>query len=110
MPRRGRGPATPFTMMSLAKHLETKVREWADKGWDGVTPTTEALLKYWFTRDPDAKERFYDCQRRAIETVVYCHEVERATDPLHLYEIEIPELVERFDRVQKDLASVDYPK
>ncbi len=110
MPRKRGGPATPLTIMSLAKHLDSKVRGWAEGGWDGVTPTTAALLKYWFNRDPDAKERFYECQRRAIETVIYCHEVERATDPLHLYEVEIPELVERFDRIQKDLASVDYPK
>src|SRR3989442_7676933 len=110
MVRRRGGPATPLTMMSLAKHLESKVRDWADNGWDGVTPTTATLLKYWFNRDPDAKERFYDCQRRAIETVIYCHEIERATNPLWLYNQEIPELVERFDRIQRELASVDYPK
>src|SRR6266566_5310030 len=110
MARRRGGPATPLTMMSLAKHLESKVRAWADNGWDGVTATTAALLRYWFSREPDATERFYDCQRRAIETVIYCHEVERAKNPLDLYSLEIPELAERFDSIQRELASVDYPK
>src|SRR2546426_3878664 len=110
MARRRGGPATPLTMMSLAKHLESKVSTWADNGWDGVTSTTAALLKYWFNRDPDAKERFYDCQRRAIETVIYCHEIEKATSPLHLYNLEIPELVDKFDTIQRELASADYAK
>jgi len=110
MPRRRSGPTTPLTMMSLAKHLEPKVRAWSDSGWEGATPITETLLKHWFQHGDDAKDRFYECQRRAIETVIYCHEIERTENPLHLYETEIPELVERFDRIQKDLANVDYPK
>src|SRR6266508_1603253 len=110
MPRRRGGPATPLTMMSLAKHLKPIVEEWADGGWDGVTPTTRELLRHWFDRAVDAKERFYDCQRRAIETVIYCHEILQASNPLQLYETQIPDLLSRFDRIQRQLADVKYPK
>jgi hypothetical protein len=64
-----------FSQMYLAKALAGEVQSWVDQGWPGVTQTTLSLFNYWFQRSEDAEERFYDCQKRAIETVVYCREI-----------------------------------
>jgi len=67
-----------FSQMYLAKALEGEVQAWVDQGWPGVTKTTLELFNYWFNRDEDTEERFYGCQRRAIETIVYCCEILQA--------------------------------
>ena len=64
-----------FSRLYLAEALKEEVTAWANQGWPGVTQTTYELLSYWFNRDEEAEERFYECQRRAIETVIYCHEI-----------------------------------
>ncbi len=61
--------------LPLAAALEGEVKAWADQGWQGVTQTTYELLAYWFNRGEETDEKFHDCQRRAIETIIYCHEV-----------------------------------
>ena len=61
--------------LPLAIALKGEVRAWADQGWQGVTQTTYELLAYWFNRGEETDEKFYDCQRYAIETIIYCHEV-----------------------------------
>src|SRR3989338_8564633 len=59
----------------LAAALEGEVKAWADQGWQGVTQTTYELLAYWFNRGEETDEKFHDCQRRAVETIIYCHEI-----------------------------------
>ena len=62
--------------LPLAAALEPEVKAWADQGWgQGTTQTTQNLLSYWFNRDLETDEKFHFCQRRAIETIIYCHEV-----------------------------------
>lgn len=84
-----------FSQMYLAKALEGEVQSWVDQGWPGVTQTTLELFHYWFQRGDDlsdrqacVEERFYDCQRRAIETVVYCYEILKSKSLLELFEVE----------------------
>ncbi len=61
--------------LPLAAALEGEVKAWTDQGWQGVTQTTYELLAYWFNRSEETDEKFHDCQRRAVETIIYCHEV-----------------------------------
>ena len=61
--------------LPLAAALDGEVKAWADQGWQGVTQTTYELLAYWFNRGEETDEKFHDCQRRAVETIIYCHEV-----------------------------------
>ncbi|OHA03122.1 MAG: hypothetical protein A3C92_02185 [Candidatus Sungbacteria bacterium RIFCSPHIGHO2_02_FULL_53_17] len=61
--------------LPLAIALEGEVKAWADQGWQGVTQTTYELLAYWFNRGEETDERFHNCQRCAVETIIYCHEV-----------------------------------
>lgn len=62
--------------LPLAAALEGEVKAWADQGWgQGTTQTTQDLLAYWFNRAGETDEKFHLCQQRAIETIIYCHEV-----------------------------------
>ncbi|MBI1888383.1 MAG: hypothetical protein HYS15_00380, partial [Candidatus Spechtbacteria bacterium] len=62
--------------LPLAVELEGEVKAWADQRWgQGTTQTTQDLLSYWFNRDLETDEKFHICQRRAIETIIYCHEI-----------------------------------
>jgi type III restriction enzyme len=75
----------------LADRLREEVESWADQGWPGVTQTTYHLLHYWFDRPEDAPEKFFKCQRRAIETVIYCHEILQVRSLRELYQHVAPE-------------------
>src|SRR3989338_10586313 len=61
--------------LPLAAALEDEVKAWADQGWQGVTQTTYELLAYWFNRGEEDGGGFHKCQRRAVETIIYCHEI-----------------------------------
>jgi type III restriction enzyme len=81
-----------FGQLPLADQLRGEVDAWAGQGWrSGVTQTTFDLLHYWFDRPEESSERFYDCQKRAIETVIYCHEVLQARSLKDLYERVAPD-------------------
>ncbi len=61
--------------LPLVAALGGEVKAWTNQGWQGVTQTTYELLAYWFNRAGETDEKFHDCQRRAVETIIYCHEV-----------------------------------
>jgi len=75
----------------LADQLRGEVEAWVKQGWQGVTQTTYQLLHYWFDRPEEAPERFYDCQRKAVETVIYCHEILQVRSLRELYQKVTPE-------------------
>lgn len=64
----------------LVEALRHEVGAWrADGRYDGARPTTRRLLEHWFldqhqTTDGDPFS-FYFCQREAVETLIYLHEV-----------------------------------
>lgn len=72
--------------------LREDIKEWASgkNRYKGVTDTTRILLEYWFHTDhilPDRKIfRYYDCQREAVETLVYLYEVAGAPKQKDLLE------------------------
>lgn len=62
--------------------LRKKVKEWRDAGYAGASGTSKALLNYWFEEEHlmqgsegDYNFRYYFCQREAVETVIYLHDV-----------------------------------
>lgn len=81
------GPADPFickdpgqrpASIPLVMKLRLAVKEWRDNTYPGASDTTRRLLEYWFDEDHlvEGQEfRYYFCQREAIETIIYCHEV-----------------------------------
>jgi type III restriction enzyme len=58
--------------------IRIAVKEWQKKGYPGVTDTTRQLLNFWFIdhRLPNGRNfRYHDCQRGAVETIIYLYEV-----------------------------------
>lgn len=99
-----------FSQMYLAKALEGEVQAWVDQGYNGVTQTTLELLHYWFNRDEDTTERFYPCQRRAIETVVYCCEILKAENLQELFEKVAPEALFQHLPLKNEVETIRFPK
>jgi len=64
----------------LVELLRREVGAWRTDGrYDGARPTTKRLLEHWFLDEHQTPEgdpfSFYFCQREAIETIIYLHEV-----------------------------------
>lgn len=109
-----------MSQLLLSQKLAEAVDQWAsddlsiDQRWNGTTETTHQLLRYWFSRDEEATIRFHDCQRRAIETLIYVHEVMRVegnpvTNLNDLYSI-AHEAAEAHGHVSQAVATSGYRK
>jgi type III restriction enzyme len=80
---KGRRP----TGILVAQNLRGFVSEWRENDYPGASDTTRELLHHWFLRDHTVETptgervpfRYYFCQREAIETLIYLHEVRGLT-------------------------------
>jgi len=99
-----------FSQVYLARALEGEVRAWAQQGWSGLSKTTLELFHYWFNRDEDTEEQFYACQRQAIETIVYCHEILQAPTLKDLFERVAPEVLYQHLPLKQEVESISFPK
>ena len=68
------------------------------------------MLAYWFEREHDEDDRFYDCQRNAIETVIYLHEVLGIRNLRQLYERFTPERLKLFRNVAEEIDGIPFMK
>ncbi len=96
--------------MHLADALKHEVEAWANQGWHGVTQTTLELFNYWFKRDEDTTERFHPCQQRAIETLVYCHEILQAKTLQEVFERVAPEAIYQHLPLKQEVETIPFPK
>jgi type III restriction enzyme len=66
----------------LVPGIRPEVDAWREGGYPGASPTSLRLLEHWFLdeHEVEAGEPFqwYFCQREAVETLVYLHEVAQA--------------------------------
>ncbi len=99
-----------FSQMYLAKALDGEVGAWVDQGWPGVTKTTLELFNYWFNRGEDTEERFYNAQKRAIETIVYCHEILQTHTLNELFERVAPEVIYEHLPLKQEVETISFPK
>ncbi len=99
-----------FSELYLAKALEGEVKAWADQGWNGVTQTTLELLNYWFRRDEEADEKFHLCQKRAIETIIYCNEILKEPSLGRLFERIAPEALLNHLPLKQEVDTIPFPK
>lgn len=81
----------------LPNEILERVIEWRENGYEGITETTTRLLNYWFKEDhlmeDGSKFEFRDCQREAVETLVYLYEVCEHRDLMSIqrsFDIDIP--------------------
>lgn len=82
--------ATSFEKLvaPLVAQIRQEVFNWRSMGYASASPTTKALLNWWFAREhlvEDASGRFsafryYFAQREAVETAIWLHEVRKARD------------------------------
>src|SRR3989338_5502023 len=63
--------------------LRKRVKEWRDKGYDGASATSRALLNWWFKEEHLASGadgnafsfRYYFAQRESVETIIWLYDV-----------------------------------
>ncbi len=85
----------------LVHQLRRKVNEWRDRGYDGATDTSIALLKWWFGQEhllpkadgTMAEFQYYFAQREAVETVVYLYDAVKVKDKYDLLRYDSSEAV-----------------
>jgi len=76
----------------LVAKLRKNIQSWRNINYDGASPTSLALLKWWFNTEhliPKSDGnvfpfRYYFAQREAVETIIYLHEVVKVKDKYDL--------------------------
>ena len=76
----------------LVAKIRQEVHAWRNSGYAGVSPTSKALLRWWFETEHMIESaggtispfRYYFAQREAVETIVWLHEVRRVRDKFDL--------------------------
>jgi len=53
--------------------VRTKIKEWRETGYSGITKTSRDLLSYW--HDDTRENKLFFCQIEALETLIYINEV-----------------------------------
>ena len=82
-----------YSQLYLADELNGVVEGWEKTGWPGLTYTSYQLFRYWFRRGEDSySQRFLICQQRAIEMIVYCHEILQVRSLEELYLKIVPDV------------------
>jgi len=79
-------------MPPLVSQLRRKVKEWRDSGYVAASPTSKALLNWWFNTshllpqaNGDMSEfQYYFAQREAVETIIYLYDVVGVQDKYDL--------------------------
>ena len=96
----------------LVSKVRQEVHAWRNNGYAAASPTSTALLRWWFETDhllecgdgSLSSFRYYFAQREAVETVIWLHDVRRARDKFDLL---------RFDAsgaVSSGMFSEDWPR
>ena len=57
-------------VLDLVNTIRTRVDQWREDGWPGVTIVTRKLLEHWHDREA-RQHPFYFCQLEAIETLIW---------------------------------------
>lgn len=82
------GTANQLQLPPLVPELRLKVKEFRDTAYAAASPTSRALLHWWFVEEqllPDAEGiltpfEYFFAQREALETIVYLVDVVQAKD------------------------------
>jgi type III restriction enzyme len=100
--------------MLIPSILQGDVEGWRNTGWSGTTQTTAELLSYWFEEEKEGAS-FHLCQQKAIETIIYCHEILGIQTPYQLYQEFAPannqiSEISRSKVLQDELNPIRFPK
>ncbi|MBI2176022.1 DEAD/DEAH box helicase family protein [Candidatus Woesearchaeota archaeon] len=103
-----------FGKHPLAKAIESTVQQWAENNYPSVNgkeinPVTRDLFKWWFSDEAHESEKFHICQRRALETIVYCYEILGIPSVAGLFEIFSSKLLEK-ESFKTGIDKILHPK
>jgi type III restriction enzyme len=76
----------------LVANIRTEVFNWRASGYAGASPTSKALLRWWFETEHLSEHadgrlvpfRYYFAQREAVETIIWLHDVRQVRDKFDL--------------------------
>jgi type III restriction enzyme len=76
----------------LVANIRTEVFNWRVSRYAGASPTSKALLRWWFETEHLSEQadgalvpfRYYFAQREAVETVIWLHDVRQVCDKFDL--------------------------
>lgn len=76
----------------LVATIREEVSAWRESNYAGASPTSRALLHWWFRTEHMIEQadqslsrfRYYFAQREAVETVIWLHDVRKARDKFDL--------------------------
>lgn len=76
----------------LVANIRDEVSDWREAGYPDASPTSKALLQWWFHTDHMAEQadgsltrfQYYFAQREAVETIVWLYDVRQARDNFDL--------------------------
>lgn len=103
-----------FGKHPLAKAIEPVIEKWSADNYPPVngkqiTHVTRELLNYWFSDMAHEGESFHPCQRRAIETIIYCYEILNIPHVEALFEQFSCELLEK-ENLRHGVESIEHPR
>lgn len=103
-----------FGKHPLAKSIELIIEKWSTDNYPPVngkqiTHITRELINYWFSEMAHEGESFHSCQKRAIETIIYCYEILGIPHVEALFERFSCELLEK-DNLRHGIESIEHPR
>lgn len=103
-----------FGKHPLAKAIEPVVEEWSNNNYPAVngkeiTYVTRELFKWWFSDQTHENENFHICQKRALETIIYCYEILNIPLVETLFEIFSFDLLEK-ENLRAGIESIKHPR
>jgi len=99
------------TSLILATDISNEVLGWRNQGYHPFpSETTRQLLSHWFDRDDDADAKFHECQRVAIETIIYLHEIRQIQSLRALYDAFAPDKLKLFKTIADEVAETPFLK
>jgi type III restriction enzyme len=103
-----------FGKHPLAKAIEPVVKEWSESNYPTVngkqiSDTTRELFNWWFSDQVHEPDSFHSCQRRALETLVYCYEILDIPLVESLFEIFSSALLEK-ENLKKGIEKIGHPR
>lgn len=103
-----------FGKHPLAKSIEPVIEKWSQENYPAVngkqiTHATRELMEYWFSDMAHEGEAFHICQRRAIETIIYCYEILSIPHVEALFEQFSCELLEK-ENLRHGIESMEHPR
>src|SRR5665213_611761 len=100
-----------MTSLELSRSIADEVKGWRNQGYHPFpSETTRQLLSHWFPSEDEADTKFHDCQRLAIETIIYLHEIRQIRSLRGLYDEFAPDKLRLFKSIADEVASTPFLK